>query len=60
MDAMKNGQIFLSKLFHFQYKYIFLLSREMGNVRICNDVRLQNLTNLDIQHSIRFGIFHVV
>ena len=44
MDAMKNGQIFLSKLFHFQYKYIFLLSREMGNVRICNDVRPQNLT----------------
>ena len=42
-DAMKNGQIFPSKVCHFQYDRRFLLSREMGNIRTCKKVHLQKL-----------------
>ena len=30
---MKNGQIFHSKVCHFQYDHRFLFSREMGNMQ---------------------------
>ena len=42
-DVMKNGQIFFSKVCHFQYDNRFLFSREMGNIRSCKEVRLQKL-----------------
>ena len=42
-DVMKNGQTFPSKVCHFQYDYILLFSREMGNIRTCKEVRLQKL-----------------
>ena len=32
-DAMKNRQIFSSKVCHFQYDNRFTFSREMGNIR---------------------------
>ena len=40
---MKTGQIFPSKVSHFQYSHRFLLSREMENIRTCNEIRLQKL-----------------
>ena len=43
-DVMKNGQIFSSKVCHFQYDHRFLLSREMENIRTCKEERLQKLT----------------
>ena len=47
----KNGQIFPSKVCHFQYDHRFLFSREMGNIK--------NLSNLYCQDSIRFSIYQV-
>ena len=44
LDVMKNGQIFLSKVYHFQYDHRFLLSREMRNIRTCKEVCLQKPT----------------
>ena len=38
-----NGQIFPSKVCHFQYDHRFLFSREMGNIRTCKEIRLQKL-----------------
>ena len=38
-DVMKNGDIFPSKVCHFQYYYGFLSSREMRNIRVCKEVR---------------------
>ena len=38
---MKTGQIFPSKVCHFQYSHRFLSCIEMGNIRTCNEVRLQ-------------------
>ena len=40
---MKNGQIFPSKVRHFQYDHRFLFSREMGNIRTCKEIRLLKL-----------------
>ena len=40
-DVMKNGQTFSSKVCHFQYDHRFLFRREMGNIRRCNEIRLQ-------------------
>ena len=45
-DVMKNGHTFPSKICHFQYDHRFLFSREMGNSRACNEVRLQKLIKL--------------
>ena len=42
-DVMKNGQIFPSNVCHFHYDPRFLFSREMGNIRTCKEVRLQEL-----------------
>ena len=42
-DLMKNGQIFPSNVFHFQYDHRFLFSTEMGNIRTCKEVWLQKL-----------------
>ena len=39
--VMKNGQVFSSKVCHFQYDRRFLFSREMVN--ITKEVRLQKL-----------------
>ena len=56
----KNGQIFSSKVCHFQYDHRFFFSREMGNIRTCKEVHLKNLLDLDCQDSIRFGIFKLL
>ena len=32
-DIVKNGQIFVSKAFHFPYDHRLLFNREMGNIR---------------------------
>ena len=45
-DVMKNGQIFPSKVCHFQYDHRFLFSREMGNTVSCKEIRLQKLIKL--------------
>ena len=45
---MKNGQIFPSKVRHFQYDQRILFSRETGNVRRCKEIRMQKL--------IKFGL----
>ena len=47
-DVTKNGQIFPSKVSHFQYDHRFLLSREMGNIRTCKEVRLRKLTQFKL------------
>ena len=57
---MKNSQIFPSKICHSQYDHRFLLSREMGNIRTCKEVRLQKVTQFSCPYSIRFGIFQIV
>ena len=57
-DAVKNGQIFPSKVCHFQYDNRFLLSRDMGNIRSCKEVRLKKLIKFRLsEDSIRSGIF---
>ena len=43
-DVTKNGQIFPSKVCHFQYDHRFLSSRQMGNIRTCKEVCLKILT----------------
>ena len=40
-DVMRNEQIFPSNVFHFQFDYRFLFSREMGNIRTCKEIRLE-------------------
>ena len=47
-DVMKNGQVFPSKVCHFQHDHKSLFSREMGNIRTCKEIRLQKL--------IKFGL----
>ena len=42
-DVMKNGQIFPSKVCHFQHDYRSLFTTEMGNIRSCERLRLQKL-----------------
>ena len=42
-DVVKNGQIFLSKVCHFQYDYRWHFSREKGNIRTCKEARLKKL-----------------
>ena len=54
IDIMKNGQIFPSKVCHFQYDHRFRFSREMGNIRTCKEIRLQKLIKL-----IRVDIYQV-
>ena len=39
-DAMKNGQIFPSKVCQFQYDHRFLFSREIKNIGTYNETRL--------------------
>ena len=45
-DVMKNGQISPSKVCYFQYDHILLFSREIGNIRMCYEIRLQNLIKI--------------
>ena len=56
-DFIENGQIFPSKVCHFQYDHRFFFSIEMGNIRICKEYVWKNLGNLNCQDSIRFGVF---
>ena len=49
--------MFPLKVCHFQYDPRFFFSRETGNIRSCNEVRLINLLNFCCQDSIRFGTF---
>ena len=42
-DAMKNGQFFSSKVFHFQYDNRFHFSRETENISTSKQVRLRKL-----------------
>ena len=42
-DVMKHGQIFLSKVCHFQFGHRFLFSTEMSNIRKCEEVCLRKL-----------------
>ena len=42
-DVVKNGQIFPSKVCHFQYDSRSLFSTEIGNIGSCEEVRLQKL-----------------
>ena len=39
--VIKNGHIFSSKICHFQSDHKFLFSREMENIRVCKEARLQ-------------------
>ena len=43
-NVMKKGQIFHSKVCHFQYDHRFLFSREIANITTCKEIRLQKLT----------------
>ena len=45
-DVMKNGQIFPSEVFHFQYDHILLFSREMGNIT-WKEIRLKKLIKFE-------------
>ena len=56
-DVIKNDQIFLSNICHFQYDHRFLFSREMGNIRTCKEYVCKNVLKLDCQDSIELGIF---
>ena len=40
-DVMKNGHIFPSKVYHFQYDHRFFFSRKIGNIRTYKEVLLQ-------------------
>ena len=42
-DVMKNGQIFPSKVCHFQYDHRWHFSRKKGNIRTCKEARLKKL-----------------
>ena len=42
-DVMKNGEIFSSKVCHFQYNRRFLFRRETRNSRTCKEVCMQKL-----------------
>ena len=42
-EVIKNGRIFSSKVFRFQYDHRFLFSNEMVNFRNCKAVHLKNL-----------------
>ena len=59
-DVMKNGQIFPSKVYHFQYDHRFLFSRERGTLKRARRYVCKNLLNMDCQNSIRFGIFKLL
>ena len=49
---MKNGQIVPSKVCHFQYDNRFVFSREMGNIRGWEEVRLQKKKSVTITISV--------
>ena len=42
-DVVKNGQILPSKVFQFQYDHRLLFSRELGNIRSCKELRVEEL-----------------
>ena len=44
-EVIKNGQIFPSKVCHFQYDHRFLFSREMRNIRTHKEIRLYIIYN---------------
>ena len=44
-EVIKNGQIFPSKVCHFQYDHRFLFSREMRNIRTRKEIRLYIIYN---------------
>ena len=43
-DVMKNGEMFSSKVCHFQYNSRFLFRRETRNSRTCKEVSMRKLT----------------
>ena len=46
--VMNNGQTFCVNVCHFQYHYRFFFSREMGNIRTCQEIRLQKLYYISV------------
>ena len=56
-DVIKNGQIFPSKVCHFQYDNRLLFSRKMGNIRSWKEVQLQKLIKFRLSDSIRIWHF---
>ena len=56
---MKNGQIFPSKVCHFQYDNRFFFCKKMGNIGSCKKVRLQKLIKCRLSgDSICFSTFY--
>ena len=47
-DVMKNGNVFPSKVCHFQYDHRFHFSRETGNINGYKEVRLKIKNRLGI------------
>ena len=47
-DVMKNGNVFPSKVCHFQYDHRFHFSRETGNIKGYKEVRLKIKNRLGI------------
>ena len=57
---MKNGQIFLSKIYHFKHDHRFHLIEKWGTLDIARRYDCRNALNLGYQDSICFRIFQVV
>ena len=56
-DVMKNGHIFPSKVWHFQYDHRFLSSSKMRNIRTCKEARLQELIKFRLSGQYLFWHF---
>ena len=56
----KNGQIFSSKVCHFQYITDSFLVEKWGTLERARRYIWKNLVDLDCQDSIRFGIFKLL
>ena len=56
---MKTGQIFSSKVCHFQFDHRLFLVEKWGILERTRRYVRKNLLNLDCQDSIRFGIYQV-
>ena len=54
LDVMKNGHIFPSKVFHFQYDHGFLFSRETRNIREYKEIPLKMKNHLGRAFSSNF------
>ena len=56
-DVKTNVQIL--EIGNFEHDHRLILSREMGSIRSCKEVTLQNLFNSSCQNSIHLDIFEV-